>query len=591
MNYRALVVVLGLIALAALVYAPAVHHGFISLDDEVYVTGNPPVQAGLTAAGVRWAFSSFRAGFWIPMTWLSLMADATIYGGWPGGYHLTNLLLHAAGAALLFLALRSLTGSTWRSAAAAALFAVHPIHVESVAWVTERKDVLAGVFFMATLLAADRYARRPGRARYLVLAGLFLLGLMSKPMLVTLPFVLLLLDWWPLGRFVPGAAVRLLAEKLPLLLLSIGASVMTLVAHRHVQGLVSVESIPIAARVTNALVSPVRYLQKLVLPWDLALYYPHPKEALPLLTVAGAAALLGLFTCLALAGRRNRPFQAVGWLWFLVMLLPVIGLVQAGGQALAYRFVYLPLIGVYLALTWSVASWPPAGNVLKRLLPVAAFGVIAALAVGARAQLRYWEDSVELSLHTIALTGDNSFIRHNLGLELVRRGRYAEAVTHLAEEVRMVPRSPEARTALAMSLLRAGRIEEASRQLEISLQLDSKNPETLFLGGVLLTRQGRFADSIPWFSRTLAHRPDHADARYNLARALKLAGRTPEAVEAYRNAVRLRPSDSDARLELGALLAGLGRFDEAAEHYRAVLRKKPDSEAARTGLREIGFGR
>jgi tetratricopeptide (TPR) repeat protein len=586
MRYRTPAIVLGLLLLAAAVYAPVTRYGFISLDDQFYVTNNPPVVAGLGVAGVKWAFTSMYAGYWIPLTWLSLMADAELFGGWAGGFHLTNLLLHTAAAAILFLALRGLTGALWKSAAVAALFAVHPIHVESVAWVTERKDVLAGLFFALALLAYGHYSRRPGLAKYLTLATFFACGLMAKPMLVPLPLLLLLLDWWPLGRFSAVATRRLVVEKLPLLVLSAGFSAITIAAHRGAGGIIGMENIPFGARLANSLVVTLRYLAKTVLPWDFAVYIPHPGRGIPAWQAVGAAVVLAGLTFLAFRARK-KPFLAVGWLWFLGMLAPVNGLLQAGGQGMAYRFVYLPLIGIYLASVWALDFFAAARRPGRALLPVLVGAVIAALSFGARAQLRYWEDSVELALHTLALTGDNAFVRHNLGLELHAKGRYAEAITHLAEEVRLLPRSPDARTSLARALLEEGLIAEAGAQIEQALMLDPKHAEALYLGGYLLTKQGQIADSIPWFHRALSARPDHVDARFNLALSLSLEGRREEAAREYREVLRLQPSDVEARLGLGRVLLDLQRGEEAAAEYRVVLQMKPDSEEARSALSEI----
>ncbi len=441
-----------LVLLTLAVYLPVLTHGFIRFDDPVYVTRNPWVKAGLTWDGTAWAFTANVASNWHPLTLLSHMLDCELFGMEPLGHHLTSLLLHTASAVLLFEALRLMTGSIWRSAAVAALFAVHPTHVESVAWIAERKDVLSGFFWMLTLLAWALYVRQPSRKRYAAVALSLAAGLLSKPMVVTLPFVLLLLDVWPLDR-----KIRI-KEKLPLFALAAASCVVTVIAQSGAIGMAS--QFPLRLRLANAVLSYVGYLGKTLFPSRLAVFYPMPAE-FPAWKVAGAALLLASLTILALRAAR---YVTVGWLWFLGTLVPVIGIVQVGGQAMADRYTYLPTIGLFLIAAWGLP---------RKVVWAAA---VLALAVGTRLQLRHWEDSESLFRHAAAVT-ERNFIAHlNLAQIHAERGERGPALEHFRTTLEIRPGMWQAQASLGNTLRRWGRPGKALPHLRNAVRLRPNDP-------------------------------------------------------------------------------------------------------------------
>ena len=538
-----------LLALVAVVYAQARAFAFVNLDDPQYVTANPAVLRGLHAEGLAWAFGTFHAANWHPLTWLSHMADVSLFGLDAGAHHLVSAALHALNAVLLFAFLRRATGATWRSAAVAALFAIHPLHVESVAWVSERKDVLSGLLFFLTLHAWLGWVRRGGAARYLAAAGLFALGLLAKPMLVTLPFVLLLLDFWPLGRLRAGGGGRrgpvlaaLVVEKLPLLALALASSVATWLAQESGDAVVALEAIPLGGRVSNALVSYVLYVSRTVWPSGLAAFYPHPALAeggIPAWETLGAAALLCGLTAAAVRQRSRRPWLLFGWLWFAGMLVPVAGLVQVGAQGLADRYTYLPLVGLLVAAAWGAAE------VVERLrLPrwavAGAFGVVlVALGAAAHRQAETWQDSLSLHRRALAVTERNWNAWNGLGDALSDAGRPAEAIPAYREALRLDPRLASAWNGLGAAQGRLGAPGEAIAPLQEALRL----------------------------------RPRYADAWQNLGTAWAALGQHARAAECFRSAVRLRPDDARGWTSLGiaSLLAGDRRgLEESLEALRTI---------------------
>ena len=461
-----------LLVLVAGVFGQTARHPFVNYDDDQYVFENAHVAGGLTADGLAWAFTRSHASNWHPLTWVSHMADCEIYGlGHPGGHHLTSVALHAATAILLFLLLLEMTAELWPSAFVAALFAVHPLHVESVAWVSERKDVLSGLFFVLTLAAYARYVRRPSVRRYLVMLGAFWLALLSKPMVVTLPLVLLLLDYWPLRRIMTGTSGkearfrtermsqvrRLVLEKIPLVVLGLTVAAVTYL----VQGTArqSMPELTLPARAGNALVSYVSYLGKFVYPVRLAVFYPHPGTALPLWQVVTASLVLCGISAGVFAWGRRQPYLLVGWLWYLGMLVPVIGLVQVGYQAMADRYTYLPQIGIYMMLAWGAVHLAGASPVRRRACAVAACIVVALLSVRAWRQTSYWRDSEALWMHALASTSRNYEAHHHLGKALAARGESDAAIAQYRLALEIRPDFVEAHNNLAnvLSHPRAGR--------------------------------------------------------------------------------------------------------------------------------------
>jgi hypothetical protein len=472
-------------AVASWPFLQVAGHAFIQFDDDRYVTENPFVREGVTWAGVQWAWTASYAANWHPLTWLSHMVDVQLFGLDAGAHHLVNVLLHAANAGLLGLVLVRLTGAVWRSALVAALFAVHPLHVESVAWVAERKDLLSTLFGLAMLWAYARHARRPGPARLALVALCLSASLLAKAMWVTAPFLLLLLDVWPLRRVRWGGAAagephaevarvplaRLVAEKVPLLVLCLASSVMTVVAQGRGGALDSLERTGLAARLGNAAVSYVRYLGMTFWPADLAVFYPLPAGGPPAWQVLGAAVVLVAISAWVLHARRDAPWLVFGWCWYLGMLVPVIGIVQVGSQALADRYTYVPLTGILVAVVWEAER--RLGRFTRRTAALAlpAVAVVAVLSIVTVRQVARWRDQETLFRHTAAVTEDNAIAHHLLSVELARQGRYAEALVHAREAVRSSPADHHAQKNLGFVLYRIGLVDDAIVALRRAIEL------------------------------------------------------------------------------------------------------------------------
>jgi tetratricopeptide (TPR) repeat protein len=522
------------------------------------------------------------------------MLDCQVYGLNAGGHHFTNVLLHALAVVLLFLFLQQVTGAPWRSVFAAAVFAVHPLRVESVAWIAERKDVLSGVFFMLTLLAYARYVSgERSLLRYLLVAFFFALGLMAKPMLVTLPLILLLLDYWPLCRFGsrPFGNVanfarrstfsRLVAEKIPLFLLSLLSSLLTWWAQRAFMR--STSEIPLVLRAENAIVSYVRYLRQLLWPADLAPFYPHP-QALPLLLVIAAAALLVAISAVVLYYGRKRPYLTTGWGWYLIMLLPVIGLVQVGDQALADRYTYLPQIGIVLAITWTVADATAGIRQLQRFVAFTAVAVTVTLAWCACHQTRYWRNSESLWLQTLAVTENNDLAHNNLGSVWWRGGRVDDAIREYEAALKITPESPLARNNLGSAFLKQGKVAEAIQEFQRVLSRDPQSITGRFnLAGALL-RSGRVTEAVAEYERVLAIKPDFAQGHLALGHALMRAERLADAIAQFKIAVQLQPGHAHARNSLATAFAAKQQWGEAIRCWRETLEIDPNNVAAQSGL-------
>ncbi len=470
------------------VYVPTARNGFVNLDDNLYISDNPQVKRGLTLETVLWALRSVEHANWYPLRRLTNLADVNFFGMWAGGHHLVSAAWHAAAAALLFLALCSMTGALWRSLMVAALFSLHPLQVESVAWAAERSNVLAGFFLALTLLFWERYARRPGAARYGMVLVVFALGLMAKPVLMTLPFVLLLLDVWPLGRlwsrglspakFAAAPLGRLLLEKVPLIGLSMACGQVAIIAHRQIAGaLTTSETLPLVMRLANAALSYWRYLGKLFWPVDLLVLYPHPGKQISLGSSLVAGLLLAALTVLAFLYARRQPWLGMGWLWYVGMLVPVSGIVQFGSQAMADRFMYLPSIGIFTALVWFITAILPSRNHVRVLVGLLAGGVLVALTVVTMKQELIWRDSETLFRHTLAHTSKNFLIHNNFGNMLLAAGRFQEAIT---EYQQALPFYPDAHTNLGVALSKIGRIDEAIRHFEEALRRKPGDRESTF---------------------------------------------------------------------------------------------------------------
>jgi tetratricopeptide (TPR) repeat protein len=626
---RAVILVcIGLAAMVLVVFGQSLRNGFVDLDDGVYVYANDYVPSGFTWTGIKWAFTNCQpAGIWHPLTWLSLMLDSQVYGLNPCGFHFTNALLHAAATVLLFLALNQMTGTLWRSAFAAAIFAVHPLRVESVAWVAERKDVLSGLFFMLTLLMYARYVRVGARRwsrPYILMVVFTLLGLLAKPMLITLPFVLLLLDYWPLQRFTFQSPFivfrRLLIEKLPLFVLAAAASVLAFFAQK-VSGAMLPE--PFGLRLENAVVSHGLYLMKMFWPEHLAVFYPFPTIIPWWKVVMGAILLLG-GTLAVILMRRRFPWLLFGWFWHLGMLVPVIGIIHFGGQALADRYSYLPQIGLYVALAWGINDLAIAWRIPRIALGTGAGIIITVLAACSINQISYWRNSKSLWTHNMACTPSNSVAQLNLGKALEADGQRSEAIEHYRQALQLVPNNPIVLYYLGMALVEQGQLNEAvdcftkvtrilpndasaydilgtalakeGKAVEAidayrkALELQPDNPEVCFHLAELLASQKQFTEAIQDYELALRWRPDYPEAQNALADALAAQSQFEEAIGHYQAAIQSKPDYVMAHYNLGVLLAAHARLDEAAEQFRTVIQLDPDYTNAYGNLANVLMG-
>ncbi len=571
----AIAVSLGVLTL--LLYLPTVGHEFVVVDDGTYIYENPYVRAGLSLRGLVWAFTTFHAANWHPLTWLSHMLDVSLFGMDPGGHHLVGALLHATSAALLLLLLYRMTGAVWRSGFVAALFALHPLRVESVAWAAERKDQLATLFCMLTLLAYVRYARRPGAGRYAVVALLLALGLMAKPMLVTLPLVMLLLDAWPLRR----AGRKLLVEKVPLFALCAVSAVVTVLAQRAGAAVRSLQGYPPGTRILNAAESYVVYLWQTIWPRGLTVHYPYPATAAePWLP--GLSALLGLaaVTGLLLRYRRRHPGPAVGWLWYLVTLTPVIGIVQVGTQAHADRYTYLPSIGLYVGIAWGASAWLERRPAWRRPARVIAVGACIACLPLSWAQIAHWRDSVTLFRHAVRVTPDDTFSRLNYAVSLLDAGRADEAEHELRALLALDPDNPRAHFNLGNLERERGDDRAAELAYRTALRLDPTHAPTRVNLGLLLLDRGALRESMELFCEAARLAADSVEAKVNCANALVLAGDDQRAASLYRDVLVLEPGNVPARLGLARRWLESGRGDEGLDLLDRLLRERPDLAAA-----------
>ena len=599
-----------LLVLVGVAFSPLLYGGFIDFDDDLYVTANPYVQAGLTLPGLKWALQSTAASNWHPVTWLSHILDCQIYGLRPWGHHLTNVLLHGFNTVLLFLLLKRITATPWPGFMVAALFGLHPLHVESVAWIAERKDVLSTIFFLLTIGAYTRYTnscsqtRKQARRRtsdsksshsngivfYCLSLGLFALGLMTKPMLVSLPLVLLLLDFWPLQRArsfearLPAKSelaeghrlplARLVLEKVPFFVLASISCVVTYLVQKQSGAVTVMGNLPVGLRLENALVSYCRYLGKMFWPANLTLFYPFPTTLSPA-SVGLAAVVLAIATVLVLTWRRRYPWLLMGWLWFVITLGPVIGIIQVGGQAMADRYTYVPLIGIFIILAWGLetmtAAWraqrfsseaqagvTTVGPVARSGEPTPALSwfvvpVVLLCVPLAFHQARYWRNSETLWAHALAVTRNNFLAYINLGLELERQGRLDEAGDQFRAAIKFRPGEAKAHANLANVLCRQNHVAEGINEFEEATRLNPNLSSVRHNLAVALCRQGRFAEGITQFEAVLRLRPGSPQTHFELAMALVAAGRRSEAISQLENALQLRPNFPEAQRQLQLL--------------------------------------
>ncbi len=537
------------------VYWQVSSYELINFDDDVYISANQHVRSGLSLASIKWAFTALHESTWQPLVWISFMIDSQLHGSDPGWFHLTSLFLHIANTLLLFFVFRKMTGDLWPSAFVAALFAFHPLHVESVAWVAERKDMLSTFFWMLTLWGYVRYVAHPGIVRLLPALLFSILGLMAKPMLVTLPFVLLLLDFWPLGRLERHAShnsttiSRLFLEKIPFFIFAALSSLLTFFIHQKGGAIVSMDVHPLNIRIANALISCIVYAWKMILPFNLAVFYPYP-DSIPWWKTAWSGFLILSASLLTLKALRRRPYLAVGWFWYIGTLVPVIGLVQTGAHAMADRFTYIPLTGLFIIIAWGVPELLAGWSYKKTCLAVITAVLIPALMTITRVQVKYWSDSITLYKHTLNVTADNNVTHHTLGLALFQKGRIREAAFHFNEALRIAPADTRAHNNL----------------------------------GLAMARLGRTGDSIKHYQEALRLNPDYADAHYNLGIALAQLGMTDKAITHYREALRLNPDNVKAHNNIGIALFRKGKIKNAVVHFQKALQIKPDYSYARNNL-------
>ena len=577
--------------LALWTFSSCLSNGFVSYDDHSYVAENPRVQSGVTWSGIKWAFTSFSQANWHPLTWLSHMLDCQVYGLNPAGHHATSVLLHTINTSLLFVLLRKMTGSLWRSFFVAALFGIHPLHVESVAWISERKDVLSGVFFMLTLIAYARYANQKdavrGRARswYWCSVGLNAAGLMCKPMLVTLPFVLVLLDYWLLARISPRSCSRrrqsaltseaetspptdvggydaktvsplreisgLAVEKIPFLVLAGASCIITLLAQKSGGTVAVTEALPINARFENALVAWCRYLGKLFWPADLAVFYPYPSRWQPTTVIFAALLLAGLTAAIVALFRRS--YLVTGWFWFLGMLVPVIGLVQVGGQSMADRYTYLPSIGIFIAVVWMSAELVGRIGRFRLAIPSLGVGVVFGCFLLTRTQVGYWKNTETLFTHALQVTQGNYVALASLGnYELRNKNQPARAIELFERAIALKPDFAEVYNNLGYALYQSGRLDDATLRFKQAVQYGYDLAHVSL--GVALAARGRMDEALKEFETAVSLQPDSAEAQCNLGVALHALGRREEAERHLRLALELHPHFPQAERELNALL-------------------------------------
>ncbi len=570
-----------LFALVLGVFLPAILGGFIGLDDPFYVTLNFHVRSGFSRENLVWAFSNVEASNWHPVTWLSHMLDCELFGLDPRGHHLTSIVIHALNAVLVFLLFHRMTGALWRSLLLAALFGLHPFRVESVAWIAERKDVLSALFWLLTLLAYTKYSEaargespRP-KLFYALSLAFFLLGLMSKPMVVTQPFVLLLLDYWPLRRFGQKRVPALVLEKVPFFLGAAAASIVTLLVQKNASALAV--GLPFTARLGNALVSYCRYLGKLFYPSDLAIIYPHPDHWSITLVLLSAVLLLGL-SAAAIAFRTTRPYLVVGWFWFLGTLVPVIGLVQVGGQAMADRYTYIPTLGILLLLIWGACDLTDRWRFQKAVFTVTAMALAIGCAMLARRQIGFWRTDEVLFRHALDIAENNYMAHYCLGFTLDEKGDVDGAISEYQKALKAHPAFADAHNGLGYALLQKGRLDEAIVEHQAAVRLEPGSPSAHYHLGIALDRKGLADEAISQYREALKLNPAFPDAHYLLGGALQRKGLADEALSHYQESVRLKPDDyPDAHNNLGVALGREGKQDEALLQFQVAARLRPDS--------------
>jgi Flp pilus assembly protein TadD len=587
-----LVILLSLALTTLVVYAQVIGHQFITLDDPTYIQQNPMVNRGVTAAGVRWAFTTYHAANWHPLTWISHMVDCQLFGTKPGGHLLVNAVIHAGNTLLVFWFLFRTTGARWSSALVAALFALHPVHVESVAWASERKDTLSTFFGLLSLIAYIRYTELPSSSRYIWIGITLALGLLAKPMLVTWPFLMLLLDYWPLGRLSQStdwknfvrSIVPLIREKLPLFVLAALSAILTIVAQSHAQAVRSFVDVPVALRICNALVSYAKYLLLTFWPNNLAVYYPFPRTGIPSWQVIGAILLLIAISIFCFFQRKSRPYLVLGWLWFIGTLVPVIGLIQVGGQSMADRYFYVPSVGLFIALVFGLTDLANTWHVAPSLTTAISTAVLLILATLTNAQIQCWRDSFTLFEHTLAVTPPNLHIEYNLGMAMGASGKYDEAAAHFQKSLGIDPNFYDSLVAMGVTRSKEGRLQEGVQYLQTASRLQPNAPTAHMQLGLAFWKEHRDEAALEEMRLASQLAPEDADIRANFALALSLVGRLSDAIEQFHEALRLNPHSAETHNNLGLALMGAGRTGESVPEFEMALQLKPELSGAADNL-------
>jgi tetratricopeptide (TPR) repeat protein len=541
-KYSSFWICLALTLAIVAVYCQVGNYDFVNYDDGEYVYTNLNIQKGFTCDAFKWAFTTNYAANWHPLTWLSHILDWQLYGSKAGGHHITNLIFHIANALLLFIVLRQMTSALWPSAFVAALFALHPLHVESVAWVSERKDVLSTFFWMLTMWAYLRYVNKPGISRYLWTAFFLALGLMSKPMLVTLPFVLLLLDYWPLERFGKLKFYRLILEKIPLFFLTVISSVVTFLVQKNWGAVSQLTDLNFTVRLGNVFISYVKYIEKMFWPAGLVYFYPHPGRNISILYPIISAGLMLAATILVIRYAKNHRYLLTGWFWYIGTLVPVVGIIQVGDQAMAERYSYMTLTGLFIIIAWGVSEMLVNWRYRKFILTASSFVILLILAVCSNIQSRYWKDSMTLYTHALKVSKNNYKAHFNMAVTLRDMDRYDEAAVEFQKCLQLKPDSP-----LAINGL-----------------------------GIIFGRQGKFAQAGEYFTKALNINPNLEEALINFGYVLTNQGKLDDAAVKFEESLRINPKSALAHHHLGQILAQMGRIDEAVAHFEKTVHLKPD---------------
>ena len=572
-----LIICLFLILMTLAAYWNVQHNDFINLDDNLYITDNPYIKKGWTTDNFLWAFTKVHAGHWHPMTWLSHMLDVELFGLHPGRHHFVSLIFHIINSLLLFILFQKMTGEVWKSALIAGLFALHPLRVESIAWAAERKDVLSAFFFFLTIYTYLHYFEKIQFRRYLLTLLSFAMALMSKPMAVTLPFVLLLLDYWPLGRFQSGdqerrhPMIQLTLEKIPLFLFTFVMSIFTFMSHLQSGAVTPFDKLPLSIRIGNALIYYLRYIWKMLCPNALAVFYPHPIH-LPLWEVIGAILLIIIITIVVIAVRREHPYLAVGWFWYLGTLIPVIGLTQAGTQAMADRFTYIPMVGLSLMISFGIPNIFMRWRFTRIILIPSGIFIFLILAILSSIQVGRWQNSVTLFTHTLNVTSNNYLIHNNLGVTLMRQGKYPEALFHLKKAIEIKPKYADAYHNLGTLLFLQGNGKEALNHFALALEYNPEKAETHSSIGGILAKQEKFKEALFHFSEAVRINKADGEAHYNLGTILLQQGKTQEGVYSLNQSLETLPENPKTHHNLGLAFESMGELEKAVEHYRKSLR-------------------